>query len=46
MNYGKILAIVNIGIAVLACIGYLIASDYRRALYWGSAAVLTSSVTF
>jgi hypothetical protein len=46
MNYGKLLAITSIAISVLACIGYLLAKDYRRAIYWASAACLTSSVTF
>lgn len=46
MNYGKALAIVSIVVSVLACIGYLIVKDYRRAIYWASAATLTSSVTF
>lgn len=46
MNYGKILAIVSIIVSVFACIGYLIARDYRRAIYWASAATLTASVTF
>ena len=46
MNYGKTLAIVSIVVSVGACIGYLLARDYRRALYWGAAATLTASVTF
>lgn len=46
MNYGKILATVSIVISVAACIGYLFAKDYRRAIYWASAATLTASVTF
>lgn len=46
MNSGKLLAMVNIFISLLACLGYALAGDYRRAIYWGSAAVLTSSVTF
>lgn len=46
MNYGKALAIVSMIVSVGACIGYLLAKDYRRALYWASAATLTASVTF
>ena len=45
-NIGKILAMVNIVIACGACLGYACVGDTRRALYWGSAAVLTASVTF
>lgn len=46
MNYGKALAIVSIIVSLGACVGYLLAKDYRRAVYWFSAATLTSSVTF
>lgn len=46
MNWGKTLALVNMACSLLACIGYLCVQDYRRATYWGSAAVLTASVTF
>lgn len=46
MNWGRILAITSIVISILACIGYGYAGDIRRTLYWGAAAVLTSSVTF
>ena len=42
---GKVFAIVQMGCAILACLGYLVAGDYRRSIYWGSAAVLTGSVT-
>lgn len=43
---GKTLALANITLAVLACIGYAVAGDFRRSIYWGAAAVLTASVTF
>ncbi len=43
---GYYLAVANIILSVGACIGYLVQGDYRYAIYWGSAALLTSSVTF
>ena len=46
MNYGKALAILSIVISIGACVGYVVAKDYRRAVYWASAATLTTSVTF
>lgn len=46
MNPGKALAVCNIIIAVGACLGYAWIGDVRRAIYWGSAALLTASVTF
>jgi hypothetical protein len=45
MNVGKLLAIANMSLAALACLGYLTAGDFRKAIYWGAAAVLTASVT-
>jgi hypothetical protein len=33
--------ILNIG----ACIGYCVAGDYRKAVYWGAAAALNLSIT-
>jgi hypothetical protein len=46
MSIGKLLAIANVLLATGACIGYLAAGDYRRALYWFAAALITASVTF
>jgi hypothetical protein len=46
MNWGRFLSCVSIVISISACVGYLFAKDYRRAIYWGSAATLTASVTF
>lgn len=43
---GKLLALITIGLNVCACVGYFYDGDWRRCLYWGAAAVLTSSVTF
>lgn len=43
---GKGLAVCNIILSVGACLGYLSVRDWRHAIYWGSAALLTSSVTF
>ena len=46
MNWGRTLAIVQIVVCIAAAIGYAFAGDWRRVIYWVSAAVLTSSVTF
>lgn len=46
MNWGKALAITSIVISVSASIGYGLQHDWRRTIYWASAAVLTASVTF
>lgn len=43
---GKYLAVANILLSCGAFIGYLYVGDYRHAIYWASAAVLTSTVTF
>ena len=45
MNYGKALAILNMLVSISACVGYVLAKDYRRAIYWAAAATLTASVT-
>lgn len=44
-NPGFYLALGNMTLSALACLGYLWTGDYRHALYWGSAFVLTGSVT-
>jgi len=41
-----ILPCVSIALSVGSCAVYLWAGDYRRAIYWAAAAVLTASVTF
>lgn len=33
-------------LSVIASVAYLMEGDYRRAVYWLAAAVLTASVTF
>lgn len=43
MNYGKVLATVMIVLSVGACIGYALAGDVRRAVYWGAASILEQS---
>lgn len=43
---GKYLAIANMCLAIGACIGYLWVQNYRQAIYWGAASILTASVTF
>lgn len=46
MNVGRLLAAVQIMLCVAASIGYLFASDYRRALYFFLGAAITATVTF
>lgn len=45
-NFGKLFAIWMILWSVAASIGYLLQRDYRRAIYWAAAAVITASVTY
>ena len=45
MNWGKIIAILNIILCLCACAGYLYVRDYRRAAYWFGAAVITTAMT-
>lgn len=45
MNIGRVMAWAMIGGAVVAAVGYGIAGDWRRAVYWASAAVLQVTVT-
>jgi hypothetical protein len=42
----KVLPTVLIVIDVAAAIVYLFHKDYRKAVYWLSAAILTASVTY
>lgn len=44
MNYGKMFAFGQIGLAILAAIGYAVAGDWRKAIYWVAAAVITAAV--
>jgi len=46
MNYGKLISVAMIILAVAACIAYLIQKDYRRSIYWAASATLIASVTF
>lgn len=45
MNPGTFLAYASMALNALACCGYLYVGDYRHAIYWGAAFVLTGSVT-
>ncbi len=41
------LPVVNIIVALGASAGYMVVEgDWRRAIYWAAAAVITASVTF
>lgn len=46
MNFGMLLAIAMIMLSVGAAIGYAVAGDWRRAIYWILAAGITAVVTF
>lgn len=46
MIYTRALPCVMIALSLGASLVYLAASDWRRALYWTAAAVITVSVTF
>ena len=37
---------VQILLSTSACVVYLCAGDWRKAIYWRAAAVITASVTF
>lgn len=45
MDYGKILAMTNMGLCLLAAIGYAMDGDFRRSFYWACAFGITASVT-
>lgn len=46
MNAGKVLAITITFISAGASIGYLVAGDYRRAIYWAGAVIVNAAVVF
>jgi hypothetical protein len=46
MNFGKFFAIIQMAGALCASVGYLCVGDFRRAIYWAAAAIITGSVTF
>lgn len=46
MNWGKAAAIGQIILSLTSAVGYGIVGDWRRAIYWAAAAVITGSVTF
>lgn len=43
---GKLFATLMIVLSAAACIAYACQGDWRRAIYWGAATVLTASVTY
>ncbi len=45
MNWGRLAALAQMALCILASLGYLASKDYRRAIYWMAAAVITGSVT-
>ena len=46
MKLEQFLPFASMALSVCAALVYLYQGDYRRAIYWGAAAVLTASVTF
>jgi hypothetical protein len=46
MRLEQFMPFASMVISALAAIAYLYAGDYRRAVYWVAASVLTASVTF
>jgi len=44
MNWGKSIAIAQITMSAGASVGYLLAGEYRRALYFFFGACITGSV--
>ena len=42
----KLFPTVLIGLDICAAIAYAFAGDWRRAIYWFAAAVLTATVTY
>lgn len=45
LNWGKSFAFAQLLLCIAASIGYLFAKDWRRAIYWGAAAVISGSIT-
>jgi hypothetical protein len=46
MNYGKVLAYTQVVLSIFASVGYALARDDRRALYWLFAAGIALCVTW
>ncbi len=44
MGMGKFFALCNMSLGIAACLSYLIDGNWRQAIYWGAAAVITGSV--
>ena len=45
-NYGKIMATVLVTLQGLTAAGYLLSSDWKRALYWALCCALSATYTF
>lgn len=46
MNFGKMFAITQLALCICASVGYFLAGDLKRGVYWLCAAGITASVTF
>ena len=46
MMWAKVFPATTMTLNVLAAVSYGFNGDWRRAVYWAAAAVLTASVTF
>ena len=45
-NMGRVFGLAQCVIAVAASIGYFVAKDYRRALYWSFVACIEATITW
>ena len=45
MNWARIMVFVMMAESVVASIGYFVAGDWRRGLYWAAASVISFSLT-
>ena len=46
MNWGRAIAFVQIALGLASAVGYWLAGDRRRAIYFFFGACITGSVTF
>lgn len=46
LRYDALFPIMSIIISFCSALGYLLSKDYGRMVYWLSATILTTSITF
>lgn len=44
-NLGQLAAVGQMALAIVSSMGYAYVGNWRQAIYWGAAAVITGSVT-